>query len=807
MTLYYLNYNNYFNRILRYEATLDDYLPYVITTQTESNFIQADGISTTITLNYKPYEDPSLVPDYLVIYDETFGEINSRWYVIEAIKTAKLQYKVRLFRDLLVDYLEYIKTAPMYIEKGRPTINSPYIYNQESFESNQIKQEEILLKDKTGCAWAVGYLVKNATKDGAINGNINMMANAEGAIQLGTTLESWYFYKYITEIDGATTGNATLYAPPSSYRFVNKDVSWSGAHKTLYTLGSAGDGETTYMDTPFEADSHPNPLVSTSNSNLQKIQTAFKNYGLTVLENQAKDYMTDVLDENRLTELSDFRNQKVITSDGKIYKITYYQFPPFLFNKAFTIPYASNLGIVLGNLYRNSGAFNYYNNNMDYILEIRANEIQIFVERLYDEEYSYSFTDARVKTADVPYDIFAVPMGRVVVKNTLDEVICETSESLAIPMLMSLQKEKQTNCIDIQLLPFCPLNNIVNEDGSITVPSDQFYSPIKKGEEEVVGVILHSPNSSFSFTINKRIELPSSVINKKIINQCRKYRLCSPNYSNYFDFNLARNGTINYFEVDCQYKPYTPYIHIVPQFGELYGGDFNDPRGLVLGGDFSLSQVTDQWKQFEINNKNYQLSFDRQIQSLELQQSVERENQAWGMIAGTLQGGASGAFAGSMTGSPIGIAIGAGVGAISSLAAGSRDYELGEKLRTDALDLARTQHEYNLQNIRALPITLSKISSFNPNNKVFPVLEIYDCLPEEKKAFARKLAFEGMSIGGIGTFEEHLDNDWVYIDGDVEIRSKGFIRGQILQIPTILEDTHLVRAIADELSKGIYTIM
>ena len=77
--------------------------------------------------------------------------------------------------------------------------------------------------------------------------------------------------------------------------------------------------------------------------------------------------------------------------------------------------------------------------------------------------------------------------------------------------------------------------------------------------------------------------------------------------------NAAKNGGVSFFNIDCTYKPYNPYIHVNPNFGRLYGGDFDDSRGLIVGGDFSLPQTTSAWESYQLSNKNFQASFDRQI--------------------------------------------------------------------------------------------------------------------------------------------------------------------------------------------------
>ena len=73
------------------------------------------------------------------------------------------------------------------------------------------------------------------------------------------------------------------------------------------------------------------------------------------------------------------------------------------------------------------------------------------------------------------------------------------------------------------------------------------------------------------------------------------YRLCSGNYQGIFEFNAAKSYGVEGFRVDCTFKPYNPYIHVVPKLGGLYGSqfaEFKDARGLICGGDFSLAQLS-----------------------------------------------------------------------------------------------------------------------------------------------------------------------------------------------------------------------
>lgn len=277
------------------------------------------------------------------------------------------------------------------------------------------------------------------------------------------------------------------------------------------------------------------------------------------------------------------------------------------------------------------------------------------------------------------------------------------------------------------------------------------------------------------------------------------YRLCSPNYNGQFEFSLAKNGEIKYFNVDCSYRPFNPYIHVNPNFNKLYGKDFNDARGLVCGGDFSLTQITSAWANYELNNKNYQKIFDRNIQNLEITQNVERQQQIVGTIASAFGAGIStGTTIGSISSGPIGAAVGLGTSAVS-LTAGMVDYQLSEKLRNEAIDYRVDQFGYQLGNIKALPYGLSKISSLNENNKIFPFIEYYTCTDEEKEALKNKIAYNGASIGRIGTIREYL-----YQSKFEKKTGFWYIKGKMIRLLDFGGDYQQLNVIASEMLKGIF---
>ena len=132
----------------------------------------------------------------------------------------------------------------------------------------------------------------------------------------------------------------------------------------------------------------------------------------------------------------------------------------------------------------------------------------------------------------------------------------------------------------------------------------------------------------------------------KVDSNCDLYRLVSGNYQGSFEFNLAKNGgSVSFFTAYCTYKPYTPFIKVCPAFNFLYGADFNDNIGLICAGDYSLPRVSSAWQSYQLNNKNYQNIFNRDIQHLEKEQDIQMREQLASGALGILGDAAKGAGA------------------------------------------------------------------------------------------------------------------------------------------------------------------
>lgn len=248
-------------------------------------------------------------------------------------------------------------------------------------------------------------------------------------------------------------------------------------------------------------------------------------------------------------------------------------------------------------------------------------------------------------TEDAVYDIYCAPYW------TMQFAIHRTSESPwyyqsitqsekdSMNAMLALKEELGSSVYDIQIVPYCPLRDLMGlASYKITVEDtdeDRVYSLFKEQGGTVKAAIFYSKMSQFEFDIAQRMNIPNlsgaygipsltTAENIKLVDGATKYRLVSPNYCGQFEFSIAKNGSFNRFNVDCTYKPFSPYIHVNPAFAGLYGQDWNDARGLICSGDFSISQVSDAFTEYELRNKNFQQAFDRQIENMDVNNSIAR---------------------------------------------------------------------------------------------------------------------------------------------------------------------------------------
>lgn len=803
------NYNNYFNRIVKKETTLEDYInavdDYFVCENV--NFAIGDGVNTSHIIN----KTDTLEYDYCVVTDSE-DNILSRWFIKENIKTRNSQWNITLKRDVIVDFYEKTINAPLYLEKGFVSEDSPLILKKENIEFNQIKKQETILKDKTQTAWLVGYYqnLQNLPKTIRINGYEGEFFTPQDiANAVGITTQ---------QVEDILENNLRVYELNNGVKPYK-----IGVNTSLYnniqlpvTFKSNRTGTEVEVDNSFVDSDQENIMTSwycdawmENNYNQTQLQdlatsmaAALNNQGdrETALRNIC---VSDIilLSSSQMNSLRSFSG-KIYSSDGgtTLKKINYNVEGNIL--KKFKQSNNNTLNNVINDI---GTWFNQYGRTtMKLIINASSKVAWVGVETIqynfntqqytYTIESQFDFTSYFMALNDRPYKMFMIPLTDFKFKIN-DTTYTSTLSGLPIAreIAKAFNVSASSGVFDIQLLPYFIYQDKIDEN-NVFQTSDLVegldYQLIKKSSNnEVVSIIIFPQYDSTSFTLDYQIESEES---KKVVSNCDMWRICSPNYQGAFDFNIADNGgSVEYFNAFITYKPYTPFIKVAPQFNYLYGTEFADQRGCICGGDYSITILNDAWTTYELNNKNYQNIFNRDIQHLEFAQGQEKVQQIFSMIGGVGQGIAGGAITGSKFG--VGGAIGgAALGGVAGLTGGIVDYQLMGERHKESLDYAQDKFELHIGNIKAIPDTLTKVSNFDIISKIYPFLEYYTCTDEEKQYFKDKIKYDGMSLGVISKLSNFISEE------------KHYFKGRLIRIEELGEDNHIACDIYNELLKGVY---
>ena len=783
MQLYFLNYNTYGNRIVKKEESISDYLDYEVARETNSNFNINDGVNTKFTVN------SSTVGNYLLVVDNS-NNIHSRWFIMESKYTRNGQHFVTLKRDLMVDYYDSIITAPCFIEKATVGDGDPAIYNNENMTFNQIKTSEILLKDETSCPWLVGYI---ATKDSS---NTVKTYDCQAIFNTSTLkadvsvagLSNWEYYDYINNSNFIGPIYNIIYRADiqgmkiDAGSFTNTEPLWFAADEngTVYdrTTGATSPaayninkGSSEYwssVSNSLQNTWYPNAVLQYANtlrSAVEAIEVPHTASQVSSLTNLNGKILEDTVNQK-------FYKVKVLTQGG-VSRDRYVEVGSNLYNSFITMLDNVKDSSNTARLTRSA----YYNQANRYRYQIRTTAYQLTLEELNGFTANINIGATRYHLEDAPYDMFCMPYENdiKIYDNGVEKYT--TNKEMAFQVFMELARkyggDSAKFLYDIQLLPYCPVRYIIQTDNKLDVMGDsKAVSYITDENSNIVGGLFFARSSQFTLNINSAI----TITNKKVECLTDKYRLCSPNYNGVFEFNAAKNNGVNFYNIDCTYKPYNPYIHVNPDFGGLYGEDFNDNRGLIVGGDFSLPQTTSAWESYQLSNKNYQQAFDRQILNMEVNNSINNVKSGINILGSAIS---------------TGLATGNALVGVGSAVTGGIDMGLQIAQQQETLDFTKDMFGYNLGNIQALPTGLAKTSALTYNNKIFPFVEKYTCTDTEKNALINKLTYNGMTIMRIGTIQEFLQS------------TTSYIKGQIIRLQ-VSEDNHLLEAIREEINKGVY---
>ena len=797
------NFNNYYNRIIKkyddinsYIQNSDDYAvrgdkSYInLESGSKMNFAIKDGVTSEMTYNYAA--DDLWQPDYVVITNE-LNEIQHRWFVLEADQPRKGQYVLSLRRDVIADNYTSTLNSPCFIERGYVPYTDNFIFNSEGIKFNQIKTDnEILLKDKTGISWIVGYVA--APEDNEAN------TVCEGKLDHDIDL-------YVSSIDNwmeSHNANTTTYyySPNSVY------INWTVEGESLYNY--AYRYEVNQFGTTADNISigrHSNTYKWRENGSSSNVKSSLmsKVYNSNVSNYLQQANLRTIFNTPELySNMSQYENFKALsnkiikdTSTNKLYRVQVIAGEADNLNTTVGSSIA-NVHDVMNNIATSTFQAGHGNTEGYSLTVYGIKSLYLAVNEIAttNDIVTATITKNRRVLRDAPYCMFCIPYGKLELKNQSSSLSTFTDGDLGLAAARGIAESlTSAKCYDLQLLPYCPITDYkVWQDGNAILLDDlvenQDYTYVylkdtSSGVTTAPSIILWAKQSNFTIDINVDLSIENTAEAFKIENETSMYRLCSPNYASAYEFNLAKNGgSVTKINVDCSYKPYQPYIHANIDFKRLYGSDTNDTRGLVCGGDFSLPQTSDQWSSYMLNNKNYQASFDKQI---ETNNNVFKVDQIANAVTGVASAFTTGVSAGSLGGPTAG--LGAFTGSVGGATA---DLIKNDYVYNLQLGNTKAQFNYQLDNVKARPDTLGNVGAYNANNKIFLFIEHYKASDVEIEALKQNIKYRNMNIGRIGILEDYIEPNHNYI------------RGQLIRIENLSDDYHMGTEISNEISKGVY---
>lgn len=767
------NFNNYFNRKVRVFNALEDYLNACDNYEPLGgvNFNPSDGVNTTYIINVIEVN-----PDYLLVVDDA-NQIVSRWFVIDAIRTRNGQFRLSLQRDVIAEEYKKIIKAPCLVDRAMVNVDNPLLYNAENENSfNQIKQSEHLLKDETNTNWIVGYIARDTNVSEEISSitigstsyarleSLAIVLNDEKNPALGGK------FRFVDNLKIDITFSDT-----TDNRFIDCTGTLSGNNMNKITYSNASDFYVFRMN--FVG-------VLPGGTSTQDVAYVWRK-SLEFQANNISIAYKEMMEAKNVTLIDTTDMDEIYDLDRKIvFSVTTNKYYRLIIGKKSAQTFSINLPddsqpattLAFENLARsviNTFGLNFNVVGKPYFTTLTYDTVTVSFEEVdIVGLIKTTISNKRQHLIDAPFDMFAIPYS-------------EDNYNLAQQINLKLGQ----SVYDIQLLPYCPVRKLVTTDGiNLALGTiDVDYSNIVKSgtTNEAVSYILWATTSSDKFRIRHSIRIPNNNVDIKVYSETTFARLVSPNYNGVFEFNPAKNSGVDYFEVSYTYKPYSPYIHVNPNFKGLYGQDFNDARGLQCGGDFSIALTSDAWRQYEINNKNYQNIFNTEIKTMDANQTLSNISNGISSALGAAQ---TGLMAGILGGAGVGIGAGlvsAGAG-VADMLIQNQMYQNNKQAKIDTFNMS-------LGNIKARPDSLTKVSAYAITNKYFPFVEIYSATDEEKAIYKNKLTYYGINIKSVGKISDYLT-----------VPNFNYFKGKLIRLENISNDTHYVNQIAEELNGGLY---
>lgn len=741
-------------------------------------------------------------PNYMIVYNGT--TIESRYYVLsyqymdgepaENFGT----YRATFIRDVVVDFKRSLTQQLCRIRRGSLPTNqfSPILVQPEGINVNQIKKNQIDIKSWDGDAqWLTIFYDQTVSADKR-KITFDWSGDIYPDYQFSTMQSDYSSYGF--NLTSSGLAKSAYKRDFESYKII---LNGSNNRERISVVVTRDALTATALYDGFLGSSTREAVSALNNASANQIQDV-----VTLIR---KAYQYD--NSSKIMPLVNKYNNQLIQNGSKISRtnITTNE----RLNKTTTngTAYDSSIKTLLGKI---AGRYD-ESSGLYGIGNMWVNGGYEFQEaHLIMDAWQTSFTEVpttgelilpgNFKLDDINLGCVTIPFG-----NNVKLVNGSTTYELDPASIKSIATSGWTATgsliKDIQILPYCPMAQLNSEKATaassntidISNQLNDYKVPmtvLSSGAAIYYALVVTQSSLDYRFPLNLTIS-----DNLKIESMSKKYRLMSHNHKQGFDFNLALNNGVQYMSMSYTLKPYDTIFRICPVFNQdsLYGGNYKDARGLIWQGGFSLSQVTDAWVEYKLQNSTYESIFDRDIKSLEISQDAARQQEilayqtayqnaqtsidaakSKAALAGVT--GIGSAVVGAATGNPMAImgaagALGSGLNsaigigaqqeiAERNLAAAKESQRLNDTLRAEAIDYKKDIWYLTNQAIQARPSTIASNSEYTYINNSKAYIEVYDCSDIEKRYIEKYLQYYGMKIDQIGLLKNYLIGDNCYIE-------------------------------------------
>ena len=540
MQLLLLHYNNYFNRIIKKEATVAAYMNADSNYRVASNanFNPGDGVNTSIVLgcgaNGSLFDGEEF--DYLVAYEvvDDVSVIRGRWFILEQDRKRAGQYELTLKRDVIADNYNDVVDSPIYLEKGFINdVNDPLLYNSESMNLNQIKQLEIPLKDETQSGWVVGYIPSDAfpkvePEYDRVEKKVTIPMSADITVNDLSSWNYWQYcssnpnYKFMADTAGKRKVNVKIRSErmyADSARSVRVDM--VTADYTFYPnstdAGTYSQVNSGYVKTSSGTINYPQwykdyapvtfmqgtinaKLCGTifdpvrNNSAFNTALNTILGTGITIGDTSALRRLQDkiILDSSTNTY---YRISIISTSEGSPITVTSSMTGGQTVLDALknAMKYPTGAGGTLQGVYT---TFTASNSSTSYAIQLTNVGVSLYVDLNSD----------RAHLNDAPYDMFCIPFSDTL-KLKYNSTTFTCSKNVALSMATEIAKDLGSGTVyDVQLLPYCPNRTLVVKSNSPATVLDLTgvkYDLIKES-------VTNNPKSAVIWCTESTFQVPIS---------------------------------------------------------------------------------------------------------------------------------------------------------------------------------------------------------------------------------------------------------------------------------------------------------